>query len=267
MKRKLLIEQGSDIMNYKLCVKGNNKEKIINVDELIRDKKNGYSLENIDRFTMMFQNEKEFKIYLLAKKSINISEYYEELLVVYGDKKVRYIPVLYSNEEEINNLLNLAREIKSYFNFEKNHTSFSTSSYESILNNYRYITNFFSVFEDISRSKKFLNVIAEYSSNNPNQRSNVGDINLYLSQDFGRKKCKYLYVALFELFRREFYKYDSDDKELVFNYKGFRDFCAFYCNYKSGNKQKNIPQDSNQLNESSAFNGYEGEQLKLKGFK
>ena len=31
--------------------------------------------------------------------------------------------------------------------------------------------------------------------------------------------------------------------------------------------QKNSPQDNDKLSESPVFNGFEGEQLKLKGFK
>ena len=252
-------------MNYKLCTKSkaDKTSRILDLSIVFINKEGEFNLEMLDKFTSQFKDEKELKAYLLSKKVISANEYHDDIMITYGLKNVRYIPVMYSNPEELNNLKELSSQIKSYFDHRKNLTV-SMHSYETILDNYKNITEYFSVFEKISRSKQFLNLISGYVRSNPKQGINVDDIELFMRDDFGQKQCRYLYIALFELFRREFFDYDKENQELKFTYKGFRDFCVFYFNYKNENFTKK--NESKSVAEAST-SGFDGEQLMFKGYR
>ena len=248
-------------MNYKLCVKNGDIARILDMSSIFKNKKDGFNLELLDKFTRSFKNEEELKAYLLAKNIISESELQYDIEIKYGDKNIRYAPVMYSGDKEFENIKALSDSIKRYFEHRKN-VSMSTDSYDGILDNYRNITEYFEVFEKISRSKNFLNVIIGFVRANPKQGLNVEHVDMYINTEFGTPKCRYLYIALFEIFRRQFYDYNKETKDLKFNYKKFRDFCIFYLNYKSNVLSRR--QSSN--NKLDMVEDYDYEQLKMKGF-
>ena len=224
-------------MNYKLgSYISSSKYKEIDVSEFFKDKKSSYNLENIDNFTMKFSNQYEFKMFLFLKGLINNID--DKIFIYYGKKSVRDIPLLYGDcKAEYENIKKFSKEINDYFSMHKRYNNYDSFSYNNIIGDYSDITNYFDCFYVMSQNTKFLQALQNYCVSNPAQELNIKDINLYLSEK-GQYKSKIIYIALFELFRRLFYKYDNENKELVFNYKGFRDFCVFYTEYKEKVKDK-----------------------------
>lgn len=216
-------------MNYYLTLEDNFK---IDLSKLNLDKKELLSLKYIDNMTMQTNNEMELKEYLKSKGLISDNDINKSVCISYGDKDKRFIPVLYARDKvTIDNLKKLSDDIKKYFEYRKQNCH-SNFSYESIIGNYNDITSFFSGFEVLAGNHKFLIELQRYISGNPKQNVNANDIAIYINQFSDDKKSKYIYIALFEIFINLFYKFDKETKELKFSYKGFRDFCVFYCNYK-----------------------------------
>lgn len=228
-------------MNYKLCtISDNMKRKNIDLSSLFENKKTAYKLDKLDEFTMMFKDENELKVYLISKGLLQVEDVNKLIFITYGDKNVRDIPLLYkANKKEVDNIKTFADEINYYFGLCKSN-AYSTFSYGQIVGDYRGITDRFKCFEVMASSYKFLEALQNYCSPNPKQSLNIDDIQIYINENHIYTKSKLLYVALFELFRREFYKYDEENKKLNFDYKGFRDFCVFYCEYKDSLKNKTM---------------------------
>lgn len=221
-------------MKYKLClyITEEKKYQMIDISEFFKDKKESFNLEKLDNFTMNFSDENELKNYLYSKKLISSDDLNKQLCIFFGSKDVREIPIIYSKDKEtINNIKNLSLEIKSYFDYEKKNT-YSTFSYGTIIGDYQNITVYFDVFSKIAKNTSFLKILQSYCKINPKQSLNINDIQLYINENSKYTKSRLLYIALFELFRRIFYRFDEKTKDLHFNYKGFRDFCVFYCDYK-----------------------------------
>ena len=226
-------------MNYKLgSYISSSKYANVDISEFFKDKKSSYDLENIDNFTMKFSNQYEFKTFLFLKGLISSVD--DKLFIYYGKKNVRSIPLLYSEcKTEYDNIKKFSKEIYDYFRMHKRYNNYDSFGYSNIIGDYHDITNYFDSFYVMSQNTNFLKALQNYCVSNPTQELNISDINLYLAEK-GKYKSKIIYIALFELFRRLFYKYDNENKELVFNYKGFRDFCVFYVEYKEKlkNRQK-----------------------------
>ena len=222
-------------MNYKLCLclVGKEKYETIDISRFFDDKKQSFNLEKIDAFTMNFNNENELKQFLYSKGLISEKDLYKPLSIFFGSNDIREVPIIYSTDKEtIDKIRDFSSDIKQYFDLKKRN-AYSTFSYAQIVGDYLGITDCFDSFSVMAKNIKFLRALQEYCSSNPKQSLNISDINLYINENSGYTKSRLIYIALFELFRRLFYKYDENKKELNFNYKGFRDFCVFYCKYKS----------------------------------
>lgn len=227
-------------MNYSLTL---NELQNIDLSKISIDKRQSFKLEYIDSITMECESEEELKKYLLEKELINEEDLEKNICISYGKKTKRYISILYKNNKEtVRKIKELADEIKKYFQVRKNHTN-NDFSYSLIMGDYGDITKYFDSFQVFAGNHKFLRALQEYASNNPKQNLNINDISVYIKDSNTDKKAKVIYIALFEIFRRLFYNYDDENKSLEFNYKGFRDFCVFYCEYKANlhmNKQGNV---------------------------
>lgn len=238
-------------MNYSLIL---DKKKIIDLSQNAKDIDDIFTLRYIDAITMQCKDEKNLKEYLLKKGLITEEDFSKNICITYGKNKKRYIPILYSTENsEFDNLSALAIEIKNYFNQKKRET-YSEFSYELIVGDYTNITSYFDSFSVLARNHNFLYYLQLYASKNPSLAVSINDISVYINQFKGDKKSKFLYIALFEIFRQLFYKFNEETKELEFNYKGFRDFCVFYCDYKRNIKlKKNSSNNNSDIEELDNF--------------
>ena len=237
-------------MNYSLALEEKNNYEKLDLSLIIPNKEDRFDLEHIDNFTIQFENEYELKEYLIAKGLIKEIDFQKEICIFYGLKNKRNIPVLYkSNKETIDKLRIFSKEINKYF-LEQKRTTYSTFSYDLIMRDYKNIADSFPSFEVFAGNHKFLNELQRFVSNNPKQKLNIKDISTYITQLSGDKKSKVISIALFETFRMLFYTYDKEKANLIFNYKGFRDFCVFYCDYK--NNRKSL-QESIQIEEDFAY--------------
>ena len=235
-------------MNYNLALVENEDYLKIELRKIIFDQQSIFELEYLDKLTMNFKNEIELKQYLLEKGLINQADIDKKLCISYGDKHKREISIIYKEDiVTIERIRKMANEIKKYFNIKKSNAH-STFSYGLIMGDYLNITSYFESFEVFAGNHKFLRKLQDYVSNNPKQNVNINDISIYINQFAGDKRSKVIYIALYEIFRRLFYKFNKDTKDLEFNYKGFRDFCIFYCDYKRKSIKTPVEEEINELN-------------------
>lgn len=227
-------------MDYKLCIflEDEKSFKIIDLSNLFSSKKEALNLKYIDKFTMSFKDEDEFKGYLLSKGIITKEQLSMKLGITYVFNIPKFIPIFYSNKKRtMEKLENLSSEIKSYFDSKRINQDYPFS-YNSIMGDYRNITGQFEIFKTMSEDIDFLRDLQEYVKKNPNQEKNIDDINTYINSLRNYHNKKFIYIALFETFRNIFYRYDQKSKTLKLNYKGFRDFTSFYYEYNKKFKRK-----------------------------
>lgn len=218
------------MVNYKLGLNyGNNSFREVDLSFAL--KKNKHVLKSIDAFTLNFSCEEELKQYLKAKEVIE-KDVNQPLIIFYGSKNVRNIPLMYADSREIiKKVREFSDRMNDYFEYRKT-IAISHISYDSIMDNYKDIVNWFPVFEIICKNSKFMQELIGYVKDIPVQGLNVEDMNRYLHAKKTSQIPRDVYIALFDYFKKLFYRYNASSKELEFNYKGFRDFCAFYINFK-----------------------------------
>ena len=220
-------------MNYKLCSCDKKELNVIDISKLYAQKKDMYNLENIDKLTMNFKDDYEAKIYLIGKNISSTSIFNKELKIIYGDKHKREIPVIYKGSKKTyDDLRKFSVDILNYFEYCKNRTN-NDFSYSLIMGEYPDLRSHFKCFSVFAGNHKFLVELQKYCSNNPEQNTNISDITTYLNMFSQDKQSRLIYIALYDLFRKLFYDFDKENKELNFSYKSFRDFVVFYNDYKN----------------------------------
>ena len=195
--------------------------------ELVDAFRNLFSLKQIDKLTMTFKDEDEFKRYLIAGKNMAETYMNREIKIVYRYNGNKKIPVAYSG-------------IKKYFD------QYYLRSKLFVLGK-----------SDLS----FLEELADHYNEryslgfNP-QFQNIADINFYLS---GVRKnyvvasdSEFLDNALKDLFEKAAFKIDGKTGEHIENYKELRDLSFFIYDYEMSKKnvktvesKPTVIQDSN----------------------
>ena len=218
-------------MNYKLCVlRDDENYKVVDLSTIFNDKKKIYDLESIDEFTMSFEDENALKKELLSSGVIKEEDLNKSLCIKYGDKNIRQTDIMYSNNKElVLNIKNLSISIKKYYNENKKAHDF-----------YKSITGDFQAFEAIFKDRVFLKKLREYAYQKDIPNLNTREIVVYINTSTNHKQ---LYIALYDLLKKIFYKYDLNKNDLRFSYKSLRDFCLFFSGYKIPHKNSEKQND------------------------
>ena len=218
-------------MNYKLCVlRDDENYKVVDLSTIFKDKKKIYDLESIDEFTMSFEDENALKKELLSSGVIKEEDLNKSLCIKYGDKNIRQTDIMYSNNKElVLNIKNLSISIKKYYNENKKAHDF-----------YKSITCDFQAFEAIFKDRVFLKKLREYAYQKDIPNLNTREIVVYINTSTNHKQ---LYIALYDLLKKIFYKYDLNKNDLRFSYKSLRDFCLFFSGYKIPHKNSEKQND------------------------
>lgn len=227
-------------MNYRLCFYSKeNDYRIIDFSKVLKIKKQSLDLMSIDGFTMIFKNEKYLIDYLISNGLMNETERYSKLMIQYGGENIRIIRPLYSSDKETYlKIRDFSIEIKKYFK-DRKYEAKSLNNYGDIMGDYPYVESDFKKFRSMAKNIKFLQALQIHISPNPAQQENIKALNNYMTESSRNPRSKEISIVLFEIFRRIFYKYDSNGKKLVFRYKEFRDFVVFYNSFKENYNIKN----------------------------
>lgn len=197
---------------YKIGIFSKKEGRVIDLDSIVKLK----DLESLDKFTTTFEDETQFKIYLLNLGLINNEELNKNLNVMYKyNGKVKKIKVFYD-------------DMKKYLDFE-------------------YLRH---ELKKLSGNVEFLEKLANFYHNGSTkfnkQGTNVNDIRIYLSdvrrnggETFNPEILQMLEVAIDDLFRKAVFTLpDPKTGEVKDDYRGLRDLAYFI--YKFEKLQEEI---------------------------
>ena len=196
------------MVNYKLGIYNKKEGRIIDLEKIIKITK----LEKLDEFTSAFNNEEEFKLYLLNQGLISNQEIKQNISVNYKySGKVKKLPIIYQDMKKKLDIVYLRYELKG-----------------------------------LCGNLEFLEKLARHYSigndkYNP-QGLNVSDIRHYLSDVRSNAGepfySKSLEVAIEDLFKKAVFKSIDRNGEIIENYRGLRDLAIFIYKFKKDLEKK-----------------------------
>ncbi|MDO4962573.1 MAG: hypothetical protein Q4E75_00510 [bacterium] len=94
MKKKRLQTEGDNMVNYWLTCLDNKQLKMIELNDIINDKR----ISTLDEFTSKFKSKEELKSFLIKNNYIDSSFLKSDICIIYkANKKINYLEVLYGN--------------------------------------------------------------------------------------------------------------------------------------------------------------------------
>ena len=210
------------MVNYKLGIYNKKEARIIDLDKIIKISK----LENLDEFTSDFNNEDEFKLYLLNKGLITNYELKQNISVMYKySGKIKKLPIIFQDMKKYLDIFYLkAKLLESSQNLE--------------------------LLEKLARHYSIGS-----EKHNP-QGVNVSSIRGYISDvrsnDGNHFYSKPLEYALDDMWKKAVFKSSGKTSDIVNkstgeikeNYRGSRDLGLFLYKY---NKQTKLQEEQQEI--------------------